>query len=145
MKCKLSEDMDVGLTISRVMKKIKKQEDSIMSVYGLTHFHSRYVMAISNHKSVTMNNLTEICGVDKANTTRVVKDLLKEDVVEKSGGQRKFCLSLTEKGKEIAENFKLKVTNFMKKVFKDFSESEIHTLKLLLEKLFYGLKNTVEG
>ena len=143
MKNKIVEDMDVGLTISNVMKKLKKQEDCILSNYNLTHFHSRYVIMIEKHKSITMNDLTEMVGVDKANTTRVVKDLLKEEIVQKSGGQRKFSLSLTEKGKEIAKNFKLKVECFMKKVFKDFSESEIHTLKSLLEKMFFGLKNAV--
>jgi len=145
MKCKfVEEDLDIGLIISNVMKKLKKEEDVILSKYGLTHFHSRYVVAINNHNLITMNELTEAIGVDKANTTRVVKDLLNSEVVEKSGGVRKFGLSLTNKGKQIAEEFKLKVTNFLKKVFKDFSELEVHNLKTLLEKMFLGIKNAIE-
>lgn len=145
MKCVEYSNLNVGKTISGVVKKLCKKEDELMQPYGLTHFHSKYIMNIYKHNSITMTDLTALAGADKANTTRVVKDLLSENVVEKSGGERKFFLSLTEKGREIAKNFKQHIENFMKTVFKDFQDHEIKSLVQLLEKLFLGVKTAVEG
>lgn len=145
MKCTEYSNLNVGKTISGVVKKLCKKEDEIMQPYGLTHFHSKYIMNIYKHNSITMSDLTTLAGADKANTTRVVKDLLSENVVEKTGGERKFCLHLTEKGKKIATTFKRHIDSFMKKVFKDFKENEVNTLVQLLEKLFSGVKTAVEG
>lgn len=145
MKCEKYLDVDVGKTISGVVKRLSKKEDEIMEKYNLSHFHSRYIANIYKHNSVTMSDLTEMAGVDKANTTRVVKDLLSKDIVEKNGGIRKFQLSLTEKGKEIAKLFKREIESFMKKVFANFKDSEINTLFELLEKLCLGAKSALEG
>lgn len=144
MSCKDYFNLDVGKTISGVIKKLCKKEDELMSPYGLTHFHSRYLMNIHRFESITMTDLTELAGVDKANTTRVVKDLLEKEIVVKNGGERKFFLNLTEKGREIAEFFKENIEKFLKRVFKDFKASEIETLTILLEKLFIGTKNALE-
>ena len=76
MSCKDLFNLDFGKTITGVIKKLSKKEDELMSVYGLTHFHARYIMNIHRFESITMTDLTELAGVDKANTTRVVKDLL---------------------------------------------------------------------
>lgn len=144
MKCVEYSNLNVGKTISGVIKKICKKEDELMQPYGLTHFHSKYIMNIYKNNSITMTDLTTLAGADKANTTRVVKDLLSGDIVEKSGGERKFFLSLTKKGKQIATSFKQHIDSFMKIVFKDFKDNEINTLMQLLEKLFLGVKTAVE-
>ena len=145
MSCKDYFNLDMGKTFTGLIKKICKKEDELMSNYGLTHFHSRYIMNIYKFKSLTMADLTDLVGVDKANTTRVVKDLLSHEIVIKTGGERKFSLSLTDKGKKIAKFFKSKIDNFLKQVFKDFTEHEIENLRLLLDKLFIGMENSLEG
>ena len=89
---------------------------------------------------MTMADLTECIGVDKANTTRAIKDLLEQKIVEKQGGIRKFQLILTKKGIEIAEKFVCSFENFFKRVLKDFSEAEKTTLISLLQKMFVGLQ-----
>ena len=145
MECKLYNNLDLNKTISGVVKKLCKKEDEVLSPYGLTHFHARYIENVYRFNSVTMADLTELSGTDKANTTRVVKDLLNQNIVTKSGGERKFNLNLTEKGKQIAQYFKQQKEKFMKIVFKDFSHEEIKSLKLLLEKLFLGVTNALKG
>ena len=145
MKCKAYYDINLNKTITDVIKKLSKKEDEMLSPYKLTHSHARYLENVYRFKSVTMSDLTELSGTDKANTTRVVKDLLSQNIVEKSGGERKFNLNLTEKGKQIAEHFKKTKEAFMKKVFKDFSSEEIGTLKILLEKLFIGTSCALKG
>jgi len=145
MNCKAYNDLDLNKTISGVIKKLCKKEDEMLAPFGLTHFHARYIENVYRFNSITMADLTELSGTDKANTTRVVKDLLNQEIVDKTGGERKFCLTLTQKGKEIAENFKQAKEKFMKRVFKDFNKQEIENLKTLLEKLFVGTTCALKG
>ena len=145
MDCKIYNDLDLNKTISVVIKKLCKKEDEVLSPFSLTHFHARYIENVHRFGSITMADLTLLSGTDKANTTRVVKDLLKQDIVLKTGGERKFSLSLTSKGKEVAEFFKKQKEKFMKLIFKDFSKEEITMLKTLLHKLFVGTTSALKG
>ena len=145
MKCKAYYDINLNKTITDVMKQLSKKEDEMLAPFSLTHSHARYIENVYRFNTVTMADLTELAGKDKANTTRVVKDLLNQNIVTKSGGERKFKLNLTEKGKAIAKHFESEKDNFMKQVFKDFSKQEIETLKALLEKLFIGTTNALKG
>ena len=137
--------MNLNKTITDVLKKLSKKEDEMLSPFGLTHSHARYIENVYRFNTVTMADLTELSGTDKANTTRVIKDLLTQGIVEKSGGERKFNITLTEKGTQIAEHFKQQQERFMRNVFKDFSKTEIETFKTLLEKLFLGTTSALKG
>ena len=145
MKCKLYYDINLNKTITDVIKQLSKKEDEMLAPFSLTHSHARYIENVYRFKTVTMADLTELAGTDKANTTRVIKDLLKQDIVTKFGGERKFKLNLTEKGKKIAEYFQSQKEIFMKQVFKNFAKDEISTLKVLLEKLFVGTTSALKG
>jgi len=145
MKCNAYYDINLNKTITDVIKKLSKKEDEMLAPFSLTHSHARYIENVFRFKSVTMADLTELSGTDKANTTRVIKDLLNQDIVAKSGGERKFFITLTEKGLSIAEHFKTQKETFMKQVFKDFSKEEIEILKTLLEKLFIGTTSALKG
>ena len=145
MNTKAYYDLNLNKTITDVIKKLSKKEDEMLSPFNLSHSHARYIENVYRFKSVTMADLTELSGTDKANTTRVVKDLLNQNIVVKSGGERKFNINLTSKGVQIAEHFKTEKEKFMKTVFKGFTKEEIETLKLLLEKLFIGTTSALKG
>ena len=136
--------LDLMKVICGVIKKLRKKQDDLLSPYGLTNFHSNYILNLDRYKNLTMADLTELSGVDKANTTRVVKDLLDKQIVEKQGGERKFILKLTQFGKQIAKKFKQSIQNFMEKVFVAFNNEERNHLCVLLDKLFNGVKIAVE-
>ena len=145
MKCKEYYDINLNKTITGVIKQLSRKEDEMLAPYNLTHSQVRYIENVYRFEIVTMADLTELSGTDKANTTRVVKELLNQKIVEKSGGERKFNLSLTLKGKQIAEHFKKQKEKFMRSVFKNFSTQEMATLKALLEKLFTGTTCALKG
>lgn len=132
-------------TTSNALKTFKKKEDEILFPFALSSFHAKYIKLLHRFREMTMNKLTELIGVDKANTTRAVKELLEQQIVEKQGGIRKFKLVLTKKGIEIAEKFMLAFDNFFKRVLKDFSEEEKITLITLLNKLHFGLEKELRG
>lgn len=133
-------EIEFVTTTSNALKTFKKKEDEILLPFALTSFHAKYIKLLHRFQEMTMNRLTELIGVDKANTTRAVKELLDQQIVEKQGGIRKFKLILTKKGIEIAEKFVQAFENFFKRVLKDFSEEEKATLIALLNKLNLGLQ-----
>ena len=138
-------EIDFIKTTSNALKTFKKKEDEILLPFSLSSFHAKYIKLLHKFKEMTMNKLTELIGVDKANTTRAVKELLDQQVVEKQGGIRKFKLILTKKGVEIAEKFMFAFDNFFKKVLKDFTDAEKTTLVNLLNKLHFGLERELRG
>ncbi len=123
-------------------KKIKYMQTDMLSKYDLTHFHARYIIQLYYHNEMTMTELTNNIGVDKANTTRVIRDLLRKGLVERaSEGIRNYSLKLSVKGREVAEYFKQKMTNFKNKLLNNFSQEEKTTFFALLNKLLLGVKN----
>ncbi len=136
---KLSFNLQLLKSISTLSKRIMKKEDEFLSKFGLSHFHAKYLGQLNLHDELTMVELTEMIGVDKANTTRVIRDLIDKDYVEKSGGERKFKLHLTSLGKTVAESFNKNLCSFMKDVMGEFSPADHENLNTLLEKLFKGV------
>ena len=108
-------ELEFTKTASNALKICKKKEDEILQPFSLSSFHAKYIKLLHKFKIMTMNDLTECIGVDKANTTRAIKDLLEQKIVEKQGGIRKFQLILTKKGLEIAEKFVVSFEKFFKR------------------------------
>ena len=136
---KLSLSLELEKSIISLIKRITKKEDEYLSKYGLTHFHALYLGHLNLYDELTMVELTNMIGFDKANTTRVVRDLLNKNYVEKTGGERKFKLHLTNLGKNIANDFNKKINIFMSNVMKNFSPLDHENLVNLIDKLKFGI------
>ena len=50
---------------------------------------------------LTLSEITDLLGVDKAYTTRIVNSLLQKGLVDKTDSIRKYSVLLTEQGREI--------------------------------------------
>lgn len=138
----LTNNLNFAKVLQDMNKTIHRREDEFLSKFNLSHFHAKYIANLYVHKQLSMSELTEIIRVDKANTTRAVKDLIDKGFVEKVGeGERKFNLQLSEKGLLVAKQFKAQIDKFFKKVLEDFTGQERETLCVLLKKLFEGVKN----
>lgn len=144
MKMIDSNNLDFRSNFNSVIKYMAKKEDKFLSRFGLTHFHAMYIRNLYICDGMTMTELTENIGVDKANTTRVIKDLIDKQVVTKSEGERKFKLSLTELGKKIASEFKANIDKFMQKVYSNFTMEEKEQIRHLMNKLMLGVKSAME-
>lgn len=90
--------------IGSAMKSIEKIKNRGMSEYGLTGTHTICMRRLFEEPAgLTRTQLANRCGVDRAQITRVIGELLsKEYVIEIGEGShyRKKCV-LTEKGREI--------------------------------------------
>ncbi len=136
--------LDFRTTVLSIMKHLRKKEDELLLQYGLTHFHAMYIRNLFIHGQLTMSELTRIIGVDKANTTRVVHDLIDREIVAKLDGERKFKLELTALGRQVAHDFKANLDKFMEKVYIDFSPEEKEQMQNLMNKLMLGVKKAME-
>ena len=123
-----------------VVKKMRKKMDEYLKKFELTHFHAMYVLELFKSGELTMSELTDNIGVDKANTSRVVKDLVGKDYVEKVGEtDRKFAIKLTRAGKKMAQDFKNRIDKLMESALSLFSEREKDSLHKSLKKLISGI------
>ncbi len=66
----------------RILKSVKKLEDKFSIKYNLSHFHTQYITFLNIFGRLTLTDLTHLVGADKANTTRVIKDLKDKGDVE---------------------------------------------------------------
>ena len=133
-------NLEFSKALVDVVKKMRKKMDEYLKKFDLTHFHSLYVLELFKSGELTMGELTENIGVDKANTSRVVKDLLDKGYIEKVGElDRKFAVKLSKLGKKMAQDFKNRIDNLMEGALSQFSEREKTSLHKTLKKLIDGL------
>lgn len=133
---------DLGKLIQCFDKRMRKVQDDMLSKYQLTHFHAWYLANLHRYGEMNMTDLTNKIGVDKANTTRAVKDLMSKGYIEKVGNsERKYNIKLTDKGSIIAQTFKDHIDKKMKNSFKYFTEEEKKIFFKLLNKLFMGVND----
>ena len=91
---------------------------------------------------MTMAALTEAIGVDKANTTRAVKDLISKGYIEKVGeGERRYMLKLSKTGEAVARELKKHIKEIVDKALKDFSQEEVNNLQKLTHKFMIGVRD----
>ena len=91
--------------INRCWHKIASEE---MEAYGLKGAHATYLTALRRHEGgLTAPQLSEICGKDKADVSRMMALLEKKAMVEKVGGYQNGyggTFVLTEEGMKAAEH-----------------------------------------
>ncbi len=131
-----------GQIFNLVNKKFRKIDDRCLSKYNLTHFHAMYLGHLYINGEMNMSELTSVIGVDKANTTRVIRDLLAKGYIEKVGeSNRKYDIRLTQSGQEVADEFSSTINKVIKESFKNFTDDEKKEFRRLLTKFFEGVGN----
>ena len=110
----------------------------MLTAYKLSSSHVMYLMVLyKNSEGLTLSNLNEILEVDKANTTRVVKDLIKKGYLikdEKNSGLRKYKVLLTDKGIEVSRKIKNNIKLVHEKINAILSEEEKRNFFKILKK-----------
>lgn len=132
-----SYDIDlIPNLISNFLKKIRKAQNEMLINYHLSSIHMMYLMVLyRNLDGLTLNNLNDLLNVDKANTTRVVKDLIKKGYLEKDEkGIRKYKVKLTEEGIIVTKKVK-KNSAYLQAKVKDIlnEEEQLFFIKILLK------------
>ncbi len=129
-------------SITSILKRTRALESKYLAQFSLTCFHTRYLTYLYLNKQMTMAALTEAIGVDKANTTRAVKDLISKGYIEKVGeGERRYMLKLSKTGEAVARELKKHIKEIVDKALKDFSQEEVNNLQKLTHKFMIGVRD----
>lgn len=125
-------------TINQISKELKKIKYKHMSKYGLGSIHAMCIISLGETPKQTASELMTGEEIDKAQMSRVIKDLCEKGFVQPAGGQnRKYRIQyeLTESGKEIAAEIRQKAVDIVKFVDEGVSEDNLMIMYYTLERL----------
>ena len=89
---------------------------------------------------LTLSEITDLLGVDKAYTTRIVNSLLQKGLVDKTDSIRKYSVFLTEQGREILKLIANDVKKNREKLLNGIGEEELNNFKNTLKKIINNLE-----
>ncbi|MFA5603278.1 MAG: MarR family transcriptional regulator [Bacilli bacterium] len=130
------------------MKNMQKLFNAKLKNYGISSSHLVYMILLKDHiEGLTMTDLSNMSQVDKALTSRVMKELeLKEyiyrDTKDKLSRNYKICL--TEKGFDVANLIQQILEKHKKKILEDFSDKEEKQIHEVIVMLMNKLDNKKE-
>lgn len=91
-------------TINQIHRNLQRIKLKEMEEFGLKAIHVMCLFELNhNPEGLTLTQLTNLCGEDKAAVSRAVSELTKRDMVT-SNSEKKYrsLITLTEEGKSIA-------------------------------------------
>ncbi len=124
-------------------KFLKMYFDSCREVYEeldykeLTEKQFGYLRKIDDRGEITMGDLAEMFDLSKPTVTEMIRKFDDTGMIEKrrcDSDGRVFFISLTEKGKLLANTNKLESERAVEKIFDRLTEEERHTLKDIFDK-----------
>lgn len=124
--------------INQLNKELKKIKYKHMSKYGLGSVHAMCVISLWENPGQTAAELMNGEEVDKAQMSRVIKDLCEKDFIKPVEGQKgKYRLRyrLTANGLEIAEEIRGKVRDIVKFVDEGIAPEDIIIMYNTLDRL----------
>ena len=127
--------------ISRCWHKVTTDE---MEKHGLKGTHSVYLVALTHFpEGVTAPRLGEVCGRDKADVSRMMNIMEKEGLVVKEGERTNRyggIITLTDKGKELAEIVSKRASRAVELAGKDLTEEQREIFYMALESISDNLR-----
>ncbi|MEG0026230.1 MAG: MarR family transcriptional regulator [Bacilli bacterium] len=140
-------DIDtLPIYLDQIKKQMKKNNNVFLSSLSLTHIQAMHLMYLfQNKEGLTLNELTKMVDINKANTTRAIKDLIIKGYVTKENDKiRGFKIKLTDNGKNIAKRFYQKRHNNIKIMLTNFTNQEKKQMLLLMKKIVNNLNKEDE-
>ncbi|OEL04213.1 MarR family transcriptional regulator [Staphylococcus succinus] len=135
---------DVNTLLAKLLKELRE-------VYNVSKEQANVILMLEKEKAMTLTEITERQGVNKAAVSRRIKKLIQAELVqwdksEESADQRLKYIKLTDKGKQFNRESKSIISNIVSDILHDLSEDEIEQARSVLEVIDQRLKNfNVEG
>ena len=129
--------------IASAGKTLQRIKTNKMEKYGLGSTHTTCLCKLgkAGEIGVTQKELTEQEGIDRAQVSRVLRDLEQNSLVEAVGSsayKRRYCL--TEKGKLITEEINGIILDINRYVSKDISTEDIAVFYRVMQEIDSNLK-----
>lgn len=120
----------MGMFIQDINTLMDKLLEDLRNDYHVSIEQSHAVLLLDNNKSMTLSEITEKQGVNKAAISRRVKKLIKLDLIQwekqnASVDQRLKYVKLTAKGRKYVERTKAIMSEVATYLMQDLSEEQI--------------------
>ncbi|CAL28765.1 MarR family winged helix-turn-helix transcriptional regulator [Staphylococcus carnosus] len=120
----------MGHFLEDINSMVAKLLEDLRHEYNVSMEQSRAVLLLDNNKSLTLSEITEKQGVNKAAISRRVKKLINLDLIQwekqnASVDQRLKYVKLTPKGREYIERSKKIISEVAVYLVQDLSEKQI--------------------
>jgi len=138
------------LMLPLILNKLKKRLDqtslSSLKEYNLSKLHLLYLMVLfENEEGMTLKELSEHLGFDKANTSRAITQLIDKGFVQKlSQGElaMKYKVELTPKGRDVAVIIWGQIDEANVEIVSLFTPEELQSLAQIAAKLWVFLQDS---
>lgn len=123
-------------------KKMMEQHQKILAANNLSKTHLPYLMILNdNQDGLMQNEMSEMLFLDKAHTSRSLKELQENGYIVKGDvNTYKNKFRLTDKGIDIAKTFKNQNALIRQKVFETLNKEEIDQLSNIISKLYKAIE-----
>jgi len=105
-------------------------------LYEISTIHVKYLLALRD-KEYTLKDLSECLSMDKANTTRAISYLESKGYVKddrEAENSRKFTLSLTDSGRNVADYLNSDIDQMFSLYFKGISDQDLRIIVRSMER-----------
>ena len=112
--------------------------DIYSSRYGLTVSEWRTMAVLGNHQPLSASDVVQRSSIDKVQVSRAIQGLLKRGLLQRRvdvDDRRRVNLHLTNKGQQVFADLVPRVRALEEQLLNCLSESERHTLKVLMTKV----------
>lgn len=141
----MMDDLDYfPMSIGKINKQMQKIFSEQLKPCDLGSAHALYLIVLSENDGLTLKELTENVGMDKANTTRVVSDLNVKGYIytdRKEEGSRKYKVFLTEEGEKAAVIVRSAIKKMLDSFFSVLTETEREQYIAILKKIITNINN----
>lgn len=130
---------DVNTLLAKLLKELREE-------YNISKEQANVILMLENEKTMTLTEITERQGVNKAAVSRRIKKLIQAEVVEwvkteENTDQRLKYIKLSEKGKQFNLESKSIINDIVSDMLHDLSDDEIEQARYVLEIIGQRLKN----
>lgn len=111
-------------------------------------FHALCLLVASENGSAAPSELSEMIGTSRANTTRIIEELVQAELVTRSvhaRDARRHEIAITAAGRQAVRDIVPKMIEPLERAFSGLSADEFALLDQLLRKLIVSLDNSARA
>jgi DNA-binding MarR family transcriptional regulator len=139
----MTDELDFfPMSIGKLNKQMQKRFCEELKPFELSSAHALYLIVLYENDGLTLKDLTENVGMDKANTTRVISDLNLKGYIytdRLKEGSRKYKVYLSDEGKKAADIVRSVITKMLGDIFSVLTEKERAQYIKILKKLITNM------
>ena len=130
-----------SLAVSELYRYWHKIAADVMEQYGLKGPYAVYFTALYQYPDgVTAARLAELCGRDKADVSRAVSMLEKNELLSRQGSSYRALLTLTQAGRKVAEQVNEKAMAAVLRGSRGLTDEQIGTFYYCMDVIASNLQ-----